>query len=106
MKKLSILFALGLATVLATGCATNGGSMGSGSDDYATIVSEAKAEIKKAKKAGGLWRDSGKFLKKAEAAEKAGDMKKAVKLAKKALFEGQMGQKQAAAEKNAGPWLF
>lgn len=106
MKKLSMLFAFGLATVLATGCATNGGSMGGGSDDYATVVSEAKAEIGKAKKMGGEWRDSGKFLKQAEKAAKDGDMDKAMKLAKKARFQGQAGQKQAAAEKNAGPWLF
>ena len=106
MKKLSMLFAAVLATGLVTGCATTGGSSGGGSGDYATIVSEAKAEIKKAKSVGGEWRDSGKFLKEAEKAEKAGDMDKAMKLAKKALFQGKMGQTQASAEKNAGPWLF
>ncbi|MDH5218949.1 MAG: SoxXA-binding protein [Gammaproteobacteria bacterium] len=107
MKKLSILFALGLATVLATGCASTGGSMDSGSGgDYASIMAQAKAENKKAKKAGGLWRDAGKIMKKAEAAKKAGDDKKALKLAKKALFQGKMGQEQAASQANAGPWLF
>ena len=102
MKKLSMLFAI----LLATGCATNGGSMDSGSGDYASIIAEAKAENKKAKKVGGLWRDAGKIMKKAAKAHKAGDDAKAVKLAKKARFQGKMGQSQAADEKNAGPWLF
>jgi hypothetical protein len=45
-------------------------------------------------------------LKKAEKAMKAGDMKKALKLANKAKDQGKMGYDQALAEKNAGPWLF
>ena len=34
------------------------------------------------------------------------DYKKAIKLANKAKAEGEMGYKQAMAEKDAKPWLF
>lgn len=102
MKKLSVLFAV----LLATGCATTGGSSSEGAGDYDSVVAEAKAAIKKAKAAGGEWRDSGKFLKKAEAAKAKGDMKTALKMAKKARFQGKMGEAQAMGQKDAGPWLF
>ena len=102
MKKLAVLFAI----LLATGCASTGGGMSEGGGDYDSMVAEANAAIKKAKSAGGEWRDSGKFLKKAEEAKKAGDMAKAMKLVKKAKFEGEMGFEQAQAQKKAGPWLF
>ena len=119
MKKLSFLFAV----LLATGCASTGPAevdvagaasaekmstdmMNQGATDYAGIVAEAKAEQGKAKKAGGEWRDIGKFLKEAEKAQKAGDKDKALKLAKKARFQARMGQSQASGEAKAGPWLF
>jgi len=55
----------------------------------------------------GEWRDAKKkMVKKAKAAAGKGDYKKAIKLANKAKFEGEMGYKQAMDEKNAGPWLF
>lgn len=75
--------------------------------DFPTLIKQAKAAVKKAASAGGEWRDSGKFIKKAEAAFKAGKKDEAMKLAKKAKREGEMGYAQAAAQKGkAGPWLF
>ena len=101
MKKLAVIF----AALLMFGCASTGSKMEE-TVDYPTLVSQAKASIKKAKSVGSEWRDSAKFLKKAAKAEKAGDMKKAMKLAKKAKSEGDMAYEQGKNEKNAGPWLF
>ena len=55
-----------------------------------------------AQKAKGEWRDTFKTIGKAKAAYKKGDYAAATKLANKAKFQGEMGQKQAQAEKNAG----
>ena len=103
MKKLAVL----AAVLMLFGCASTSETKMGGSDaDFPTMVKEAKASIKKAKSVGGEWRDSGKFLKKAKKAAKSGDMKKAMKLAKKAQGQGKMGYDQAVDEKKAGPWLF
>ena len=72
-----------------------------------SAIAAAEAAVKKAAKAGGEWRDSKKkFIKKAKAAASKKDYKKAIKLANKAKAEGEMGYKQAMAEKDAKPWLF
>ena len=103
MKKLAVL----AAVLMLFGCAsTSETKMGGGAADFPSMVKEAKASIKKAKSAGGEWRDSNKFLKKAEKAAKGGDMDKAMKLVKKATEQGKLGYDQAVAQKNAGPWLF
>jgi len=62
---------------------------------YAELVSNAKTEMANAKKMKYLWRDTGKVLKKAEKAHKAGDEAKAKKLARKALDQALLAQKQA-----------
>lgn len=68
-------------------------------------MGEAKAEIKKAKKMGNEWRDSMKFLKKAQKAIDAGDTKKASKLIEKARKQGVLAQQQAKAQMNVnGPY--
>ncbi len=66
-------------------------------------ISEAKAELKKARAAGFEWRDSGKMLKKAEKASKAGDYAKAEKLIAKARKQAKMAMMQAKAQMHAGP---
>ena len=101
MKKLATFAAI----LFMTGCATSGMKMSS-DDNFESVASEAKAAIKKAASVDGEWRDSEKILNKAEKAAKAGDMKVALKLAKTAEFQGEMGYKQAMGQKNAGPWLF
>jgi len=50
----------------------------------ADAIADAKISMKKVNKVGYLWRDTGKILKKAEAAAKKGDDDKAVKLARQA----------------------
>jgi hypothetical protein len=110
MKKLAIA----LTTLfILSGCSLfqgGGGSMGSSggaSPEVEKMIGEAEAAIKKAKSVDGEWRDSvKKYLKKAKAAAAKGDNDKALKLAKEAKFEGEMGYQQAVEQKNAGPWLF
>jgi len=50
----------------------------------ADAIADAKMSMKKVNQVGYLWRDTGKILKKAEAAAKKGDNDKAVKLARQA----------------------
>ena len=113
MKKLAIvvatLFILSGCSLFSGGEAGGGGDSGGGaaSPEVAAAISEAEEAIKKAKSVGGEWRDSGgKFLKDAKAAAAKGDDKTALKLAKKAKFEGEMGYQQAKEQEKAGPWLF
>ena len=107
MKNLAGLTTLAAAVLMLFGCATTSKSgMGGGAADFPTLAKEAGASIKKANSIGGEWRDSKKFVKKAEKAVKAGDMKKALELANKAKDQGKMGYDQAMSQKDAGPWLF
>lgn len=106
MKKTAILAVFLFA---GTACTTmdEGSDMGGASKESVNaLIKEATDENKKAASMGGLWRDANKMIKKAKAALEKGDTKKATKLAKKAKEQGKMGQTQAKAEKNAGPWLF
>lgn len=92
------------AGLLATGCAGNSAYVAT-QEDYSKSVVEAKAAIKKAKAAQYEWRDSGKILKEAEKAAKAGDFNKAVSLANKAKRQGDYALAQSEQQKNAGPRL-
>ncbi len=104
MKKIAILAVLLMAS---TACSTMDEDMSmGGSEDVAALIKQATTENKKAAEVGGLWRDANKMLDKAAAAMKKGDVKKAGELAKQALAQGKLGQAQAEAQKNAGPWLF
>jgi len=107
MKKLMIFGALVFAL---SGCSTMGGGSAAGGNDAAaakSAIAAAEASLKKARGVEGEWRDAKKkMVKKAKAAASKGDYAKAVKLANKAKFEGEMGYAQAMDQKNAGPWLF
>ncbi len=65
-------------------------------------IAEAKEATKAAGAAHGEWRDTGKIIKKAEAAAEAGDFDKAVKLAGTAKFQSEMGLAQAEAQAGVG----
>jgi hypothetical protein len=69
-------------------------------------IAAADAAIKKAASVNGEWRDSKKFLQQAQEATKNGDNDKAVKLAKQARMEGELGFNQAMGQQEAGPWAF
>jgi len=61
-------------------------------------IAAAESARKKAASIDGEWRDTGKMIKKAQAALKAGDSAKAIKLAKKAEKQGKLGYEQAHAQ--------
>jgi len=112
MNKLMIFGALIFALTLS-GCSIfEGGSGGSSAADAdaataKSAIAAAEAALDKARGVEGEWRDAKKkMVKKAKAAASKGEFEKAIKLANKAKFEGEMGYKQAMDEKNAGPWLF
>ena len=111
MNKLMIFGALIFALTLS-GCSIFEGGSGAsaaGGDAAAakSAIAAAEAALKKARSVEGEWRDAKKkMVKKAKAAASKGEFDKAIKLANKAKFEGEMGYKQAMEEKNAGPWLF
>jgi len=69
---------------------------------YEKTMKAALAAQKAAASVGGEWRDTGQMIKDAEAAAKAGDYDKATKLAEEARQQGELGHKQALAEKKAG----
>ena len=81
---------------------TSGALLASGQADYEKALSNAKAEQEAAQAVGGEWRDTGKTLKKAEAAAKEGNYGVATKLASKAEFQSKIGQEQAKSQVNAG----
>ncbi len=63
-----------------------------------SAIATAESARKKAASIDGEWRDTGKMIKKAQAALKAGDSAKAIKLAKKAEKQGKLGYEQAQAQ--------
>ena len=72
-------------------------------NDYEAAKKAALAEVDKARDVGYEWRDSRQLLKEADAAAKAGDTEKAIKLAKKVEEQGKAAVKQAKEQGNAGP---
>ena len=99
MRIMNKLRTVGLVTVLAgviVGCAgiTEQEPAGSAAD----AIAAAKAANAKAKKENYEWRDTGKLIKQAEKAMKAGDDAKAIKLANKAKRQAENAVKQKYAE--------
>lgn len=96
IKQLSIVL---LTASIAVGCASQqkqetAPKAEKGPSASSIAIANAKAAMKKAKAVGYLWRDTGKFIKKAEKAAKKGDEGKAVKLANKARSQAEMAVKQ------------
>jgi len=65
----------------------------------ALAIAAAEAARKKAASVGGEWRDTGKLIKKAKKALKAGDEAKALKLANKARIQGELGYAKILSER-------
>ncbi len=61
-------------------------------------IALAEAAQKIADSVNGEWRDTGKFIKNAKKAAEAGDYAKAIRLAKKAESEGNLGYQQAVSQ--------
>ena len=116
MKKLTVMLCLGAIVAIAgqsviaaekksapkaetTDKAVAKSSESSGDKAAAeSAIAAAESARKKAASVDGEWRDTGKMIKKAQAALKAGDSAKAIKLAKKAENQGKLGYEQAQAQ--------
>ena len=101
MKKSSLLAILALSLTMASCSSSYLASSGNNASKVA--INAAKSAQKSAKNVGFEWRDMGKMIKKAEAAAKAGDNAKAIKIANAVVKQGQQAQLQAKAAKTAGP---
>ena len=82
-----------LVAILAVGCASDGGDDTTGITAADAIAAAKKANAK-AKAEGVEWRDTGKIIKKAEAALADGDSAKAIKLANRARRQAEMAVEQ------------
>ncbi|MFK5894740.1 MAG: SoxXA-binding protein [Pseudomonadota bacterium] len=67
--------------------------------EVTALIAHAEVLRKKAASVGGEWRDTGKFIKQAKKFQKEGKCEKAIKSAKKAINEAEMGYKQMMAQK-------
>ena len=104
MKKL-LLVAFATSIFAVSACASSGKDAKAPADDaWNKQVAAAEASMKDLKKKDALWRDTGKFLKQAQEAHKAGDKAKAEKLMKKVNDEIKMAGMQHEAEKDAKPF--
>ena len=72
-------------------------------DLFAKLVTEARAENKKAADLGFEWRDTVKFIDQAVKLKEAGKKDKAMDLIKYAKHQGILSQNQAKDQANAGP---
>lgn len=102
MNHAKILASIAMASILLTGYAS-AGTANSTQEDYNTAVADAKKSLKTAGKANYEWRDSGKILKQADKAAKAGDFTGATKLANKAKRQGDLALEQSKLYADAGP---
>ena len=105
MKHLKILASIALASALLSGCASysSDDSAAATLESYNAAVTDAKASLKTAAAANYEWRDSGKILKKAEKAAKAGDFETAIKLVNKAKQQGDLALAQSKEQAHAAP---
>jgi len=101
MRKI-IPFAIA-AIIALGGCASGGGDSSATKGDASSAIIAAEHEKKRAKAKGYEWRDTGKIIKKAKKAMKAGEFGKAVKLANKAKRQSTHALAQYEEQKNAGP---
>ena len=68
--------------------------------DAQMMIEQAEKSRKRAASVEGEWRDTGKIIKQAQAALKKGEYDEAMKLAKKAKMQGEMGYQQAVSQKD------
>ena len=101
---------LGVLVFALSGCASMGGGETAMSGDAAAAtaaIDAAEAAIKKSASVDGEWRDADHvILKHAKDLASKGDYAGAIKQAKMAQFQGDMGYQQAMEQKDAKPWLF
>ena len=89
-------------TALVAGMLVGGPALAADKASAEAAIAAAKAAQKAAGEVGGEWRDTGKIIKKAEAAAAEGNFADAVKNAKKAEDQGKIGKEQALGERGVG----
>ncbi len=94
-KSLLTLFA---STLVAVGCASQPPAKEATASQAAATISAAEHSTAQAAAVGYEWRDTGKLIKEAKAAEKTEDYAQAIKLAEKADQQGQVAVAQHAHE--------
>jgi hypothetical protein len=100
LKNILAAIAISVFMMGSVHAGSHGGAANQEAADAA--IAEAKAAVKKAGTVGGVWRDTGKMIKKAEKLAADGKFDKAVKLAKKAARQGEYGYTQAVEQKGIG----
>ncbi|HEB97117.1 MAG TPA: SoxXA-binding protein [Sedimenticola thiotaurini] len=94
--------ALALALMLGGGVAMAAGTDAKAADpkaaEAAKVIEHAEMARKRAASVDGEWRDTAKFIKKARALAKEGKYDAAIKLAKKAKRQGELGYEQAVSQ--------
>ncbi|MBI5612327.1 MAG: hypothetical protein HY942_04565 [Gammaproteobacteria bacterium] len=95
MKKIIVIAGLALTLGACAGMQST--------QELDDTIAQAEKEIAATKKSNALWRDTEKFLEDAKKAKADGDVDGATKLAKKALTEAKLAQKQAQDQAKAKP---
>ena len=99
MRTTARLFSVALLSLgLITGCASTDEAAEDPNAAALQAIADAKAANAEAKSVEYEWRDTGKFIKKAEKALADGDAEGAIKLAKKAEKQANIAVAQAASE--------
>ena len=101
-RKLSIVALAAVCAFTISACQAGSSKSSGGKAGYDASVAAANSAIAKAKSVDGLWRDTGKLMKGAGKAAKAGDYAKATKMVKIAEFQANTGVAQADSQKNVG----
>jgi type II secretory pathway pseudopilin PulG len=94
-KKIALALILGGLLVAGTASAADKAAADA-------AIAAAKSAQKAAAAVGGEWRDTGKIIKKAEAAAAEGNFADAVKQAKTAEQQGMLGKEQALSQVGVG----
>ncbi len=92
-----------IAVIALLGLSACGGVAARSDADVQQAIEAAQAAAHKADAVGSEWRDTGEMIKKARQAAAQGDQAKAMKLAKEAEKQGELGYQQYLDQKNAGP---
>ncbi len=104
MQKNTIISGLVLALMLSAGSAATIAAAAKAANpkaaEAAKLIDYANKARMRAASVDGEWRDTAKFIKKAKALLKEGKYDAAIKLAKKAKREGELGYEQAVSQKN------
>ncbi|MDH5602269.1 MAG: hypothetical protein OEY78_13310 [Gammaproteobacteria bacterium] len=80
-------------------------SSGEMSNEYNMALSEAKSAYDKAKKYNFAWSETKEMIKKSEDSAKAGDMEKAISIAKAAKRQSENAYQQYISQKDVKPRL-